>query len=136
MLFRSNSIFMDFLRGIHIDGTLCEQNAGSGALKYKNNIVAGNIAGLTTERNSGSTFTATAWFAANGNDSIASSASILVNPYNYTAPDYRPASNSPALSNISFTDAAIAAVTSASVAESVAPENILDIFLALLIIPL
>ena len=111
-----NSIFMDFLRGIHIDGTLCEQNAGSGTLKYKNNIVAGNIAGLTTERNIGSTFTATAWFAANGNDSIASSASILVNPYNYTAPDYRPASNSPALSNISFTDAAIAAVTSTALA--------------------
>ncbi|NBY11369.1 MAG: T9SS C-terminal target domain-containing protein [Sphingobacteriia bacterium] len=107
-----NSIFMDFLRGVHIDGTLCEQNANTGALKYKNNIVAGNVAGLTTERNSGSTFTATAWFAANGNDSIASSASILVNPYNYTTPDYRPTNNSPALSNVSFTDAALSAVTS------------------------
>jgi hypothetical protein len=111
-----NSIFMDFLRGIHIDGTLCEQNAGSGTLKYKNNIVAGNIAGLTTERNSGSTFTATAWFASNGNDSIASTSGILANPYSYTTPDYRPALNSPALSNVSFTDAVLAAATSTALA--------------------
>jgi len=102
-----NSIFMDFARGIHIDGTAAEANATNNNLKYKNNIVAGTLTGLTTERNSTSTFAIKPWFAANNNDSLVATTGILITPYDYLIPDYRPATNSPALSNVSFADATI-----------------------------
>lgn len=102
-----NSIFMDFARGIHIDGTAAEGNATSGNLKYKNNIVAGTLAGKTTEKNTGSTFGILSWFASNNNDSLTSTAGILTTPYDYLTPDYRPATGSIALSNVSFADATI-----------------------------
>ncbi|WP_343603965.1 T9SS type A sorting domain-containing protein [Fluviicola sp.] len=98
-----NSIFMDFVRGVHIDGSACEGNATSGLIIYKNNIVAGNSPGKVTEVNTGSTFPIQAWFAAGMNDSIVSTANILVTPYNYTSPDYRPAANSPLLTGSDFT---------------------------------
>lgn len=106
-----NSIFMDGLRGIHIDGTACEANATNGILKYKNNVVAGYQTNYSVERNTGSTFGISAWFGANGNDSIVSSANILTLPYGvnntYLSPDYRPMTASVALSNMSFVDASI-----------------------------
>ncbi len=98
-----NSIFMDFQRGIFIDGTACEANATNGLIVYKNNIVAGNSAGKVTERTATSTFNIQAWFAAGMNDSIASTAGILTTPYNYTSPDYRPAASSPLLTGSDFT---------------------------------
>lgn len=98
-----NSVFMDFQRGIHIDGAACEGNATNGLIIYKNNIVAGNVAGKVTEKNSGSTFNIIGWFDSNNNDSIASTAGILTTPYNYLAPDYRPATSSPLLSGADFT---------------------------------
>ncbi len=106
-----NSIFMDGLRGIHIDGTACESNATNGVLKYKNNLVAGYITNYSVERNAGSTFNVSAWFGANNNDSLVSSANILTLPYGvnntYLSPDFRPVSASIALSNSSFLDASI-----------------------------
>ncbi len=102
-----NSIFMDHVRGIHIDGALCEANATGGVLKFKNNILAGNSTGKVTEVNVGSTFNITSWFATSLNDSVASTAGILVNPYDYLNPDYRPAGASIALTNIDFTDVAL-----------------------------
>ncbi|TSJ42351.1 T9SS type A sorting domain-containing protein [Fluviicola chungangensis] len=98
-----NSIFMDFQRGIHIDGAACEGNATNGLIVYKNNIVAGNVTGKVTEKNAGSTFDIVSWFAAGSNDSIASTAGILTTPYNYLTPDYRPAASSPLLSGSDFT---------------------------------
>jgi hypothetical protein len=98
-----NSLFMDFQRGIFIDGTACEGNATGGLIIYKNNIVAGNATGKVTERGTTSTFNITAWFAAGMNDSIAATTGILTTPYNYTAPDYRPAASSPLLSGADFT---------------------------------
>lgn len=110
-----NSIFMDGLRGIHIDGTACEANANSGVLKYKNNLVAGYLTNYSVEKNTGSTFGIAAWFGANNNDSLASSANILTLPYGvnntYLSPDFRPVSASIALSNSSFLDASINPVT-------------------------
>jgi len=44
------------------------------------------------------------YFAANSNDSLSSTSDILITPYNFTAPDYRPATGSPALSNYNFND--------------------------------
>jgi len=108
-----NSIFMDDLRGLHIDGTACEGNANSGALKFKNNMVAGYLTNYSVERNAGSTFNVSTWFGLNSNDSIVSSANILIAPYgatlnNYLSPDYRPTGTSVALNNISFADNTIA----------------------------
>ncbi|GAB4201555.1 MAG: hypothetical protein Fur0023_06220 [Bacteroidia bacterium] len=99
-----NSIFMDHPRGIHIDGTACENNATAGLLKFKYNIVAGNQTGKVTEVNSGSSFNTPAWFGANNNDSLVSTSGILVNPYNYTAPDYRPVGTGIAASGADFND--------------------------------
>lgn len=95
-----NSIFMDFKKGLHIDGTACEGNATNGLLLFKNNILAGY-----TARNGfvqSATFNTKAWFASNANDSLLSSAGLLTTPYNYTAPDYRPAVNSIAELGASF----------------------------------
>jgi len=110
-----NSIFMDVQRGIHIDGTACENNASNGLLKFKHNIVAGTQTGKITEKNGTSTFTITQWFAANSNDSIPytspSFSTILIAPYSYTAPDYRPGASSIAASGADFTDPSIAPLT-------------------------
>lgn len=110
-----NSILMDHkTRGVYIDGALSEQNATNGSLVFKNNILAG-YGQKATEIGSASTFTnINAWVAANANDTLTSSANILVNPYNFLTPDYRPSAGSIALSNASFTDAAIAAATKPS----------------------
>lgn len=98
-----NSVFMDFQRGVFVDGTACEGNATNGLIVYKNNIVAGNATGKVTERTASSTFDIISWFAAGMNDSIASTAGILTTPYNYLAPDYRPAGSSPLLTGADFT---------------------------------
>ena len=110
-----NSLFMDVSRGIHIDGSLCEAAATAGGLKFKHNIIAGTSAGRMTEVNSGSTFNAPTWFGTNANDSIVYSnpafGTLLVSPYNYTSPDYRPAAGSAALAGASFTDAVLVTTT-------------------------
>lgn len=108
-----NSIFMDHQRGLHIDAAASEGNATNNLLKFKNNLVAGNATGLVCEVNTGSTFDIRTWFGASANDSLVSSANILTTPYNYTAPDYRPATGSPALTKASFTDAAFTGMVAA-----------------------
>ncbi len=99
-----NSILMDHPRGVMIDGTACENNATTGLLKFKYNIVAGNQTGKVTEVVSGSTFNAPAWFGANNNDSLVSTSGILVNPYDFYNPDYRPVSTGIANSGADFND--------------------------------
>ncbi len=102
-----NSIFMDHVRGIHIDGSAAEGNANSGLLQFRNNLMAGNSTGMVTEVNSGSTFGIDAWFVASNNDSLISTTGILVTPYNYLLPDYRPAVGSLALSNSNFSNSTL-----------------------------
>lgn len=110
-----NSIFMDGLRGLHIDGTACETNANAGSLKFKNNLVAGYLTNYSLERNTGSSFNMWLFFTSNNNDSLSCSTNILTLPYgtggNYLNPDYRPIVASPALSNAAFNDATLAAYT-------------------------
>ena len=115
-----NSVFTDVLRGVHIDGTNCETYAGNGSLKFKHNVIAG-MQSRAVEQNTTNTFatnasvTTVAWLNNNANDSINSSSpsftNIMVNPYNYTSADYRPASGSILLSGASFTDAVLSAET-------------------------
>ncbi len=114
-----NTIFMDHLRGLHIDGLLCEQNAVSGALIVKNNIFGGNSTGLVCETSlvgsvpnqTPSAFTTIhQWFGQQVNDSLVSSANILVKPYDFLSPDYRPVANtSIALINVNHDVAGISA---------------------------
>ena len=99
-----NSIFIDHQRGVHVDGTLCETNAGNNTLKFMHNIVAGNQSGKTCERNSNSTFDIWKWFSSGNNDSLLSSAGLLTTPYDYINPDYRPSASSIAISGASFVD--------------------------------
>lgn len=115
-----NSVFTDVQRGVHIDGTNCETYAGNGSLKFKHNVIAG-MQSRAVEQNTTNTFQANAgattanWFTSNANDSINGSSpsftTIMVTPYNYLSPDYRPAAGSILLSGASFTDAVLAGVT-------------------------
>lgn len=110
-----NSVFMDHVRGLHIDGTLSEGNANNGQLRFRNNIVAGNATGAVCEVNNNSTFNIRSWFGASRNDSLTSSAGILTTPYNFTAPDYRPAVSSIALGGADFFDTTFTGLIAASV---------------------
>lgn len=106
-----NSIFMDNqTRGLFIDGSACENNAAAGTLKFKNNILAG-YGQRATESGTFGIINTNTFVAANANDTLPSAANILVTPYNYTSPDYRPAPGSIALSNVSFTDAVISSIS-------------------------
>ncbi len=106
-----NSILMDHkTRALFVDGQLCEQNAQAGTLVFQNNILAG-YGQRATEQGTFNVINTNTFVAANMNDTLLSSANILVNPYNYLAPDYRPSASSIALSNVSFTNTFIAAAT-------------------------
>ena len=102
-----NSIFMDFKKGLFIDGATTEAQATGGNLLFKNNILAGYRPNNGFFKTSAS-FDIKTFFATNANDSLTSSANILTTPYNYTAPDYRPAVGSVALTGAAFTAAPFA----------------------------
>jgi hypothetical protein len=101
-----NSVLMDAKTAIFIDGAKAEANLQSGAI-----VVAGNvIAGYPTNKLSDVATNRTAVLTTLGanNDTIpASTAGILTTPYNFTAPDYRPATGSIALTGSQFTHSAI-----------------------------
>ena len=121
-----NSIFMDFVEGLHIDGVACENSALAGELRFKNNILAGitttskvlqvTSPGTITAGNNAS-FNMSTWYAANGNNTETSSNGILTNPYNtsdariYSNLDYRPGSSSIAATGADFSDVYFNAVT-------------------------
>lgn len=105
-----NSIFMDFVDGLVVDGLTTENNAISGALKFNNNIVAGisttakilqvgsnatfntanppvQLTPNTATNTSGinPAFNLTTWFAAGNNTGFSTpitSAGLLTSPYN------------------------------------------------------
>ena len=113
-----NSLFLDFKTGIHIDGVLSEGNAQGGSLKFKNNVIAGNLTngvcetskvGTAPNQTPSAFTTIRTWFGTELNDSVASSANILTTPYNFTAPDFRPTTNSIALRNVNHDIAGISA---------------------------
>jgi hypothetical protein len=104
-----NSVFTDFKTGLFVDGVAADGNAGTGVLKFKHNIVA-FTAGVTpkaVETTTANTVVNTTWFATQPNDSLITTAGILVTPYNYTAPDYRPVcTNSLVTGTANFSDPA------------------------------
>ncbi len=95
-----NSILMDWRTGLFIDGSAAEANAVGGTLRFRNNIIAGAGTNRNILRSS-----AAANYAGIANiDSVASTANILIRPYEFLTPDYRPADGSIALSNYDFSD--------------------------------
>ena len=127
-----NSIFMDFVDGLVVDGVTTETNALNGTLKFNSNILAGipNPAKIIQVASNGSAgppvvpntatitsginpaFNMTTWFNTNNNTGYTSpitSAGLLTLPYNttdgsiYTNLDYRPATGSIALTGADFT---------------------------------
>ena len=106
-----NSIFMDFLDGVVVDGNTTITNATNGTLKFKNNIIAGTAAAKVAVKveATATTFDAATWFTSNSNTSQTASSGLLTLPYNesngsiYTNLDYRPATGSIALTGADFT---------------------------------
>lgn len=89
-----NSVFMDFKKGLHVDGTAADANAGSGALKFKYNVIAfaSGVTPKTIVTTTANTVFNTNWFSTQPNDSLITSTGLLTNPYgtSYLNPDYRP----------------------------------------------
>ncbi|MEY4969685.1 MAG: hypothetical protein RLZZ261_1456 [Bacteroidota bacterium] len=115
-----NSIFMDWKRGIHIDGTASEARATEDLLRFRNNIIAGCQPSNKIVTTS-ATFNSKKWVGDNMNDTLVSAAGLLVSPYNYTAPDYRPAAGSLALTNVDFNDQGFPQFTTTSFRGAFAP---------------
>jgi len=101
-----NSVLMDAKTAIFIDGAKAEANLQSGAIVVAGNVIAGyptnKLSDVATNR------AAVLTSLGNANDTLpASTAGILTTPYNFTAPDYRPATGSIALTGSQFSHSAI-----------------------------
>lgn len=92
-----NSVITDWATGAMIDGAACEVNALANStdtsLLIGNNIIA-NYKTRAGEVGSGRTFDILGYLG-NRNDTLKSNYQLMVNPYDFTNPDYRPAVNSP-----------------------------------------
>ena len=97
-----NSVFTDFKRGLHIDGASTEANAQLGTLKFRYNTIAGCYEKYMIP--SPNNFNIKSWYLGNSNDTLTSTTNLLVSPYNYLQPDYRPNTNSVLLNGASFSD--------------------------------
>lgn len=102
-----NSVFMDFVDGVVVDGATTQTNATNATLKFKSNIITGTaVVKVATTTPVG--FDVATWFASNNNTSQVASAGILTLPYNttdgstYTGLDYRPATGSIAETGADF----------------------------------
>lgn len=106
-----NSIFMDFKTGLFIDGAAADGNANSGALKFKYNLIAttSGVNPKTVETTAANVNVNGAWYVAQPNDSLNSSNGILVTPWNYTSPDYRPVASNTVTGGANFGDPALLA---------------------------
>ena len=109
-----NSVLMDAKTAIFIDALKAEANFQSGAIVVAGNVIAGyptnKLAEVTTDsgKNPNANIGAVRTTLGNNNDTIpTTTAGILTTPYNFTAPDYRPASGSIALTGSQFSHSAI-----------------------------
>lgn len=104
-----NSIFMDFVDGLVVDGVTTTTNAINSNLKFKNNIIAGVPTAKVAVKVEATptSLDMSAWFTSNNNTEVVSSAGILTKPYDtdgsvFTGLDYRPATGSIALTGADF----------------------------------
>lgn len=122
-----NSIFMDYVNGVYIDGALCQALASANyannkiGLKFKNNIVAGTKS-IVCEKNTA--WNIWGWFTNSNNDSISLSSGILTTPYSWTAPDFRPATGSVAETGASFSDTTFTGLLINTNAPSIVSTNV------------
>lgn len=145
-----NSIFIDFLDGIHIDNAgstapngASEANVANGSLVVKNNIVAGiinasRIAYINTSGNHPTpALNIPNWFTTQSNNTglatPITNAGILTKPYDtdgsiYTGLDYRPATGSIALTGADFTDAAFTGTLSTSNYNVLDKKNVFKVY--------
>lgn len=96
-----NSVFMGWPDAVFIDGTTSGAKHQNDTLLFKNNILAGNLRAVNNSSSPSSSVARSKVFA-NNNDSLFSAIGVLIDAFNYTAPDYRPASSSIANSGASF----------------------------------
>jgi PKD repeat protein len=102
-----NSIFIGYPTGLLLDGSNTAGNVTNSDLQFQNSIMAGMAKSLdTTKVPSG--FDITSWYSSgsNANSMLTNSSDVkLTNPFNYTSPDFTPATGSPALTGASFSNA-------------------------------
>ena len=112
-----NSLFLDFRRGLQFENASIDNFTTNNTTVWQNNIIAGSTPIIS------STTAIADKYAAGSNSSLTSGADvILVSPYpsnsgnatapGYTGRDYRPGTDSPALSGASFTNAAFTGILS------------------------
>lgn len=96
-----NSLLMGYPTGLKIEGQTTANNAASGSLQWKNNIIAGCPTALDSAGLTG--FNMLSWYNANGNSTLTNVSDLmLADAYNFTNPDFKPGSGSPALSGADF----------------------------------
>ncbi len=92
-----NSVISDWATGFMLDGVACENNALANSpdtsLLFQNNIIA-NYRTRAGEVASGRTFDILGYIGQR-NDTLKTNGNLMVRPYDFTNPDYRPALNSP-----------------------------------------
>jgi PKD repeat protein len=96
-----NSVFMGWPNALFIDGTASGDNFNSGALGFKNNVLAGNLNAIN---NSSSGLNVRQTIVANGTDTSAGLTSVYNDPFNYNNPDFGFKAGSVAASGASFSD--------------------------------
>ncbi|MGG7033741.1 MAG: T9SS type A sorting domain-containing protein [Flavobacterium sp.] len=119
-----NSVFIDYLEGISIEGIETETNALNNELKFRNNVLANilrpskllaiNAPGTITSGNNPA-FNMESWFYSNNNEYNAHTTSfdLLIKPYDltdatiYTGLDYRPTQGSILASGADFGDSVL-----------------------------
>jgi hypothetical protein len=98
---------MDAPFGVFIDGTAVRANLQAGTAKFKNNLIAGSL--FATEPGTATAIVDSLFGTGTGmfkNDSLTTTTGVLVTPYDYLNPDYRPALGGLGTQNAAFTDAA------------------------------
>lgn len=96
-----NSVIMGWPDGIFIDGSGSGVKHQNDTLLFKNNILAGNLRAVHNSSSPNGAAARTKIFA-NGNDSIFSATGVLNDPFNYTNPNFTPATGSAANTGASF----------------------------------
>lgn len=79
-----NSIYMEWPKGLLLDGDKTAQRAKDGQLKFQGNIIAGMASAPVATNAAAGVLTSTelnTWFASNKNATLATSAGLLENPF-------------------------------------------------------
>lgn len=100
-----NSVVMGWPAGLFVDGARTGNKFATDTMLFKNNILAGNLTAVnSTSSNAANVRTK---IVQNATDTFTTANGILTNPFNYTSPNFKPVSGSPALTGASFSGARI-----------------------------